>query len=181
VRPIGAADPQFAGRAVPQFFWQWTPINIGARSIFFHLNADAHGTPWNTRAVIVPDGAGPDGFAEHHAPRMTTVLEDGSRWPASGELAIGAETFRITPFARFQMRGLGYTSPKWGHGMDHGLLEVEREDIALADIDPARPDNCHVQMLAHVTGPEGESGMGVFEQLVIGDYAPLGLAGLSGR
>jgi hypothetical protein len=36
-------------------------------------------------------------------------------------------------------------------------------------------------MLAHVTGPDGESGMGVFEQLVIGDYAPLGLAGLSGR
>lgn len=27
----------------------------------------------------------------------------------------------------------------------------------------------------------GETGMGVFEQLAIGDYAPLGLAGLSGR
>jgi hypothetical protein len=181
VRPVGAADPQFAGRAVPQFFWQWTPINMGERSIFFHLNAHADGTPWNTRAVIVPDGAGADGFAEHHAPQMVTMLADGTRWPASAELAIGHQTFRITPFARFQMRGLGYTSPKWGHGLDHGLLAVEREDILLADIDPARPDNLHVQMLARVTGPEGESGLGVFEQLAIGDYAPLGLTGLAGR
>jgi hypothetical protein len=181
VRPIGAADPQFAGRTVPQFFWQWTPINMGERSIFFHLNAHADGTPWNTRAVIVPDGAGAQGFAEHHAPRMVTELEDGTRWPASANLAIGSETFHITPVARFQMRGLGYTSPKWGHGMDHGDGEVEREDIVLGEVDPARPDNLHVQMLCRVTGPEGTSGMGVFEQLAIGDYAPLGLAGLSGR
>ncbi|AOL95064.1 hypothetical protein [Porphyrobacter sp. LM 6] len=181
VRPIGAADPQFAGRAVPQFFWQWTPINMPRRSLFFHLNAHADGTAWNTRAVIAPDGAGADGFTEHHEPRMTTRLEDGTRWPAASELAIGAETFRIEPVSRFQMRGLGYTSPKWGHGLDHGALEVEREDIDLAGIDPARPDNLHVQMLARVTGPDGEVGLGVFEQLVIGDYAPLGLKGLAGR
>ncbi|ASJ91494.1 hypothetical protein [Porphyrobacter sp. CACIAM 03H1] len=181
VRPIGAADPQFAGRSVPQFFWQWTPINMGARSIFFHLNAHADGTPWNTRAVIVPDGAGAQGLAEHHAPHMASALEEGTRWPAASVLAIGAETFRIAPLSRFQMRGLGYTSPRWGHGLDHGTLEVEREDIVLADIDPARPDNLHVQMLCRVTGPEGENGMGVFEQLAIGDYAPLGLTGLAGR
>jgi hypothetical protein len=181
VRPIGAADPQFAGRAVPQFFWQWTPINMPRRSLFFHLNAHADGTAWNTRAVIAPDGAGADGFTEHHEPRLTTRLADGTRWPAASELAIGAETFRIEPVSRFQMRGLGYTSPKWGHGLDHGALEVEREDIDLAGIDPARPDNLHVQMLARVTGPDGEAGLGVFEQLAIGDYAPLGLKGLAGR
>jgi hypothetical protein len=99
----------------------------------------------------------------------------------SGSLTIGTETFAITPFARFQMRGLGYTSPKWGHGLDHGDLAVEREDIALAAIDPTRPDNLHVQMLCRIAGPQGENGMGVFEQLAIGDYAPLGLAGLAGR
>jgi len=181
VRPIGAADPQFAGRAVPQFFWQWTPINLPGRSVFFHLNAHADGTPWNTRAVVVPDGAGADGAAEFHAPVMGAALADGTRWPSSGDLTIDAETFRLTPISRFQMRGLGYTSPKWGHGLDHGLLEVEREDIDLAAIDPARPDNLHVQMLARVEGPGGEAGMGVFEQLAIGDYAPLGLTGLAGR
>jgi hypothetical protein len=94
VRPIGAADPQFAGRSVPQFFWQWTPINMGARSIFFHLNAHADGTPWNTRAVIVPDGAGPQGLAEHHAGLRQACLRSvrkpsaSRRFPASRCVAL---------------------------------------------------------------------------------------------
>lgn len=180
VRPIGAADPQF-GQSVPQFFWQWTPINLAARSLFFHRNAYADGTAWNTRAVIAPDGNGPEAFTEHHAPQMDTMLAPGTRWPATSTLTIGDEQFRIEPVSRFQMRGLGYTSPRWGHGLDHGLLEVEREAIDLAAIDPARPDNLHVQMLCRVEGPHGERGMGVFEQLAIGDYAPLELTGLSGR
>ncbi|MCR9180743.1 MAG: hypothetical protein NXH71_11020 [Erythrobacteraceae bacterium] len=180
VRPIGAADPQ-SGKAVPQFFWQWTPINLPQRSVFYHLNAHADGTAWNTRAVIVPVGSGAADFTESHQPRMTTNLAPGTRWPAASELAIGDERFRIEPISRSQMRGLGYTSPRWGHGLDHGELEVERETIDLARIDPARPDNLHVQMLCRVEGPNGETGMGVFEQLAIGDYAPLGLTGLAGR
>jgi hypothetical protein len=180
VRPIGASDPQFAG-GVPQFFWQWTPINLPQRSAFFHLNAHADGSAWNTRAVIVPDGGAAQAFHEDHAPQMATGLADGTRWPAVGELVIGAERFTLHAVSRFQMRGLGYTSPRWGHGLDHGAMEVERETIDLAAIDPARPDNLHVQMLCRVTGPDGEAGLGVFEQLAIGDYTPLGLTGLAGR
>ncbi|MGY6552111.1 MAG: hypothetical protein ACXIT4_09505 [Erythrobacter sp.] len=178
VRPVGASDPQFGG-GVPQFFWQWTPINLPNRSLFFHLNAHADGTPWNTRAVIAPDGNGPEAFSEIHEPVMQAALQPGTRWPARSELRIGEEDFVIEPVGRFQMRGLGYTSPKWGHGLDHGEMATEREDIALGSVDPARPDNLHVQMLCRVTGPAGEEGMGVFEQLAIGDYAPLGLAGLA--
>lgn len=179
VRPVGAADPQFAGRSVPQFFWQWTPINLPARSLFYHLNAHADGTAWNTRAVIVPDGSDAERSTEIAAPRMTTQLAPGTRWPAASTLAVGGDTFTLAPLSRFQMRGLGYTSPRWGHGLDHGLLEIEREDIVLDDIDPARPDNLHVQMLCRVEGPDGERGLGVFEQLAIGDYAPLALTGLA--
>lgn len=179
VRPVGAADPQAGGRAVPQFFWQWTPVNLPRRSLFFHLNAHADGTPWNTRAVIAPDGNGAESFSESHAPVMEARLAAGTRWPEAATLQVGAERFEFAPLARFQMRGLGYTSPKWGHGLDHGVLEVEREDIDLASIDPARPDNLHVQMLCRVTGADGEAGLGVFEQLAIGDYAPLGLSGLA--
>lgn len=178
VRPIGAGDPQAPAR-VPQFFWQWTPINLPARSLFYHLNAHADGTAWNTRAVFAADGAAPDAFTENHAPHMVTSLASGSRWPAAGNLTIGNETFALEPVSRFQMRGLGYTSPCWGHGLDHGPLAVEREDIDLATIDPARPDNLHVQMLCRVSASSGETGMGVFEQLAIGDYAPLGLKGLA--
>jgi hypothetical protein len=180
VRPVGASDPQFNnGSAVPQFFWQWTPVNLPSRSLFYHLNAHADGTAWNTRGVAAPDGNGPEAFTDHHDPSMDTLLEPGTRWPSGGTLTMGDEIFTFEPVGRFQMRGLGYTSPRWNHGLDHGTLEVEREDIDLAGCDPVRPDHLHVQMLCRVTSDSGEQGMGVFEQLAIGDYSPLGLKGLS--
>lgn len=144
VRPIGAADPQFGG-GVPQFFWQWTPVNLPTRSLYFHLNAHADGSAWNTRAVVAPDGNGPEAFTEVHDPAMDAPLAPRTRWPGGGALTIGEEQFRFEPLGRFQMRGLGYTSPKWGHGLDHGTLDIEREAIALDSVDPARPDNLHVQ------------------------------------
>jgi hypothetical protein len=178
VRPVGAADPQ-ASAGLPQFFWQWTPVNLPGRSVFYHLNAHADGSAWNTRAVIAPDGNGPEVFTETHDAAMDSGLARGTRWPDGGTLRIGGERFRFEPLGRFQMRGLGYTSPKWNHGLDHGTLEVEREDIDLAAIDPARPDNLHVQTICRVTSDSGEVGTGAFEQLAIGDYAPLGLTGLA--
>ncbi len=181
VRPVGAADPQLSGgSAVPQFFWQWTPVNLPDRSLFFHLNAHADGTAWNTRAVIAPDGNGPEAFTDVHDAAMVAPLEAGTRWPGGGAvLTIGDEQFAFEPIGRFQMRGLGYTSPRWNHGLDHGTLEVEREDIELNSVDPLRPDNLHVQMVCRVTGPDGQQGIGVFEQLAIGEYTPLNLSGLS--
>ncbi|MFA9201194.1 MAG: hypothetical protein ACEQR8_08415 [Cypionkella sp.] len=179
VRPVGAADPQAAGGGVRQFFWQWTPVNLPGRSLFFHLNAHQDGTPWNTRAVIAPDGNGPEAFTELADARMEAAPTPGTRWPAGGTLSVGEERFDFVPLARFQMRGLGYTSPRWNHGLDHGTLEIEREDIDLAAVDPARPDNLHVQMVCRVTAANGEQGIGAFEQLAIGPYDPLGLTGLA--
>ncbi len=188
VRPVGASDTQPHGHGVvPAFFWQWTPVNLPGRSLFFHINADRHGAPWNTRAVIVPDGAGQsqseiDGFHETPSAIMQSPLQPGTRWPAGGTLTVqrpeGPLTLIFEPLQRFQMRGLGYTSPKWGHGLYHGPLAVEREDLVLADLDPMAPtlDNLHVQIVSRVTTSDGETGIGAFEQLVIGPYGPWGLA-----
>jgi hypothetical protein len=179
VRPVGAADPQAAGGGIRQFFWQWTPVNLPGRSLFFHLNAHQDGTPWNTRAVIAPDGNGAEAFSEFEHASMDAPPAVGTRWPSRGSLTIGDEQFDFEPLGRFQMRGLGYTSPKWNHGLDHGTLEIEREDIDLGTVDPVRPDNLHVQLICRVTGPGGERGVGAFEQLAIGPYDPLGLQGLA--
>ena len=179
VRPVGAPDPQAAGGGIRQFFWQWAPVNLPSRSLFFHLNAHKDGTPWNSRAVVAPDGNGLEAFSEFEHARMDAAPAPGTRWPGGGMLSVGDEQFAFQPLGRFQMRGLGYTSPKWNHGLDHGTLEVEREDIDLAAVDPKRPDNLHVQMICKVTGPDGETGIGAFEQLAIGPYDPLGLQGLA--
>ncbi|MDF8331695.1 hypothetical protein [Novosphingobium cyanobacteriorum] len=182
VRPVGTSDAQPHGHGVtPQFFWQWTPVNLPARSLFFHINADRHGAPWNTRAVIAPDGAGHDGFFETPAATMDSTMQPGTRWPSRGALTVqgadGPLELRFEPLVRFQMKGLGYTSPKWGHGLYHGPLAVEREDIVLDAVEPMAQtlDNLHVQIVCRVTTSAGETGAGVFEQLVIGPYAPWGL------
>ena len=175
---MGTGDGRPHGNGVvPQFFWQWTPINLPSRSVFFHINADAHGSPWNTRAVIAPDGAGHDGFTETPSAKLDAPLQPGTLWPAGGTLTVGGGdeplTLTLEPLVRFQMRGLGYTSPTWGHGLYHGVLDVAREDIVLADVDPKRMDNFHVQLVCLVTTSAGEVGTGVFEQRIFGAYAAL--------
>ena len=181
IRPIGARDPQpMVGSPLPAFFWQWTPINLASRSLFFHLNADSEGKPWNTKGMSVSDGANAEG-QKALSGELETRLEAGTRWPAPSKLMVNKgdeeESFDLTPIGRFMMKGLGYTHPIWGHGIHHGPLKVEREDIDLANLDPADPSNLHVQMICKVNGKE--DGLGVFEQLIIGPYAPLDLVGLS--
>ncbi len=107
------------------------------------------------------------------------MLAPGTRWPTDGKLVIegpdGPETLTLTPVGRFQMRGLGYTSPKWNHGLYHGPLTVEREDFGLMQCDPGSMDNYHVQLPCKVVSDRHGEGFGVFEQLIIGPYAPMGL------
>lgn len=179
VRPIGARDPQpMPGVAAPTFFWQWTPINLPSGSVFFHLNANPDGSAWNTRAAWVPEGGDVDAIVEGEGV-LTSQLQKGSRWPAGGvlELNLTGAPARIefTPRERFQMRGLGYTSPDWGHGMHRGPLTIAREDIVLSSLDPLQPENLHVQMICNAETECGQSGIGIFEQLILGPYKPLGL------
>jgi hypothetical protein len=185
VRSIGAPDAQpVVPAAAPSFFWQWTPLNFADRSVFFHLNAEANGHPWNTRAVICPDGAGPEGFVETSLATMQTVLTPGTRHAASATLTIPVPgeapvTIVFEPRTKFQMRGIGYIHPKWGHGRYQGELVVEREDIVLEGLDPNAFENLHIQAISKVTlsqaGHAPQEGLGVFEQLIIGAYAPLGV------
>ncbi|WP_296679906.1 hypothetical protein [Novosphingobium sp.] len=181
VRPVGSRDEQPHGEGVmPGFFWQWTPLNFADRSVFFHVNADASGHQWNTRAVIAQDGSGSGQLFESQG-TMAATLQDGTRWPQGGSLTIagpdGPETLTFTPVGRFQMRGIGYTSPKWNHGLYHGKLAVEREDFGLGQCDPQSMDNFHVQLACKVSSDRHGEGFGVFEQLIIGPYGPLGLNG----
>ena len=78
----------------------------------------------------------------------------------------------------FFMLGLGYGHPKWAHGLNHGGLAVEREDIVLNDVDVHLPHHLHIQALCDVTCREADGrvhqGRGVLEQLAMGPHAPSG-------
>ena len=179
VRPIGIRDEQpMPGVPAPTFFWQWTPINLPSGSLFFHLNAHPDGSAWNTRAAWVPVDGGVGDIREGQG-TLSTTLQSGSRWPSAGtlELDVDGAPSQIVLKAkqRFQMRGLGYTHPDWGHGHHQGPLKVAREDIAVADLNPLQGDNFHVQAICSARCNTGETGIGIFEQLILGPYAPFGL------
>jgi hypothetical protein len=184
LRPVGAPDPQpTPGGTLMGFFWQWTPVNFADRSVFFHINADPDGTAWNTRAVILPDGAGPEGGAHSDKPRMEEVtLRQGTRHAERGTLRIpvaeGEAELKFEPQETFLMRGIGYGGD-WRHGALKGELAVAREDIDLASVDMAAPENWHIQAISKVTmtapGEPERQGVGVFEQLIFGPYRPYGL------
>ena len=183
IRPVGAPDPQpTPGAGIAGFFWQWTPFNFEDRSVYFHVNADPDGTPWNTRAVILPDGAGPGGGLEAEAASMEVDLLPGTRHARSAELTIplhqGAAKMKIEPVATFLMRGIGYGGD-WRHGGLKGELAVAREDLDCATFDPKDLGNLHIQAISKATlstpGEPDQQGVGVFEQLIIGPYRPYGL------
>ncbi|WP_296595016.1 hypothetical protein [Phenylobacterium sp.] len=184
IRPVGAADPQpLPGAGFPQFFWQWSPLNFEDRSVYFHINADQDGKPWNTRAVILEDGAGPEGGFHTEAAVMETTLVPGTKHAAGGVLTIpmdqGAATVRIEPTGNtFLMRGIGYGGD-WRHGGFKGELAVAREDIDCANFDPNDLGNLHIQAISKATlsvpGRPDQQGVGVFEQLILGPYRPLGV------
>ncbi|MEY4228595.1 MAG: hypothetical protein RLZ84_1187 [Actinomycetota bacterium] len=81
------------------------------------------------------------------------------------------------PLFSFRMRGIGYHHPEFGHGSVHGELRVGGEELHLESLDPRDYTMIHVQTLSRLTSNLGE-GMGVLEQLFIGDHRPTGLAGL---
>jgi hypothetical protein len=183
IRGVGLPDPQpIPGAGVHSFFWQWTPLNFGDRSVYFHVNADAEGEPWNTRAVILKDGAGPgEGF---HAEKAFVEMEliPGTRHARWGVLRVplkeGEATIRMEPGITFLMRGIGYMG-EWRHGVYKGDLVVAREDIDATSFDPLDGANLHIQAVSRATlsmpGEPDQLGIGVFEQLVMGPYKPLGL------
>lgn len=183
IRPVGAPDSQATpGAGIAGFFWQWTPLNFEDRSVYFHINADPDGKPWNTRAVILPDGAGPHGGFETEAATMATDLIPGTRHARGGVLTIpmdqGEATVKIEPMATFLMRGIGYGGD-WRHGALKGELAVAREDLDCANFDTSDMGNLHIQAISKATlrepGRPEQVGVGVFEQLILGPYRPLGL------
>jgi hypothetical protein len=181
VRPIGARDAQeTVPPAPPQFYWLWGPCNFPSGGFFFHSNDDAAGEPWNRRAVWSPEGV--DRQVEIDRLAVDVDWKPGTRHVrravVSWEDPSGRSEIAYEPEVTFFMQGLGYTHPKWSHGLNHGQLAVEREDLTLADADVRMPHLLHIQALSRVVWKRGrgenQAGRGILEQLVIGPHAPSG-------
>ncbi|MCO1656229.1 hypothetical protein [Pseudonocardia humida] len=179
--PPGGAPP----RALPQFFWLWAPLHFDDHCTHLAVVDDAAGRHVYESACRVPLLPGADEATPLEHARTADVdidLLPGVRRSASATLRLacwdGKERItRLTPLLTFQMRGIGYFHPRWAHGVWHGESAVGGSQWRVAELDPAAPENVHVQQLVRAEG-DGQVGIGVFESLMIGPHAPLGLTGL---
>lgn len=185
VRPVGASDAQpVAPASAPQFYWIWIPLNFDNHVSFYHINARADGSPWNESAVVT-DLSG-DGFQEHQrmaSCRSKLYFKSGTRHAKQTEVwmkdANGGEShLDLQVEYNFQMAGLGYTHPEWGHGHFKGELAVGYETYDLASLDENAFHHLHVQAMstATLTLPDGSTckGRGIVEQLIMGAHEPSG-------
>ena len=181
IRPVGAPEPQPPPQGnFSQFFWLWSPCNFPGHAVFAHTNDDADGAAWNRRAVVAPL-EGDDVHIDDVALALTYA--PGSRRVAEARFDLGSRgELLVRPGRlRFYMHGIGYTHPVWGHGMDHGPLTVAHDNIVLANVDDAAPENLHIQALsdAWLTWDGAEHrGFGVLEQLLLGPHRPSGFHGM---
>jgi len=184
-RPIGAQDPQpLVPAQMPQFYWIWTPLNFENLSLFFHVNDDGDGNSWNTKSVMMMDGAAQGEGVVMKAPKMDVTYAPGTRRMVDATLHVQDNAGRdhevsFEPLGKFLMKGIGYGHPEWRHGAHHGeQLAMTREDLEPDKAPWQQPDNLHIQEIVRAThtGPGGESsvGIGAFEQLFLGPHAPSG-------
>ena len=184
-RPVG--DPIPGPPTAPQFFWLWAPTVFADACTHFALNQEADGGTWHQSGAVVPRIRDGDPTLDAgRVQRAETATFDvtwrpGTRWAATITTRLGVWSgapVEITyePFLQFQMVGIGYRHPEWGHGRWVGPDESTRDAIVLADVAPDDHLMLHVQALARARWGDRE-GVGVVEQLVIGPHAPTGLTG----
>ncbi len=164
---------------LPQFFWLWAPINFDDVCVHFDVNEDGDGRRWHANGNLVRVGDFDAAAVEYAASVDHRVRwRPGTRRAAAAAIVVtpwrrDPLTIELEPLFAFQMRGLGYLDPEWGHGMWKGDQAVGGEVWTLADLDPLDPRHVHVQQVCRAR-MDGREGIGVLEQLVLGPHAPSG-------
>ncbi len=79
----------------------------------------------------------------------------------------------MEPILRFQVLGIGYNHPQWGHAVWQGELETGRDEWDLAALDPLAYEHLHVHHVVRARMGDRE-GIGTLENIVIGRHARSG-------
>lgn len=173
------APPQHA----PQFFWLWAPVCFEGFGTLFDVNEYADGERWHESGVML---LGSDTAKHAHTVSYDYHWETGTRRSEGFELnySFGDSNAHLAfePITHFQMLGLGYLHPEWGHGFWKGESAVGGERFAVPVDSPMAMHHLHTQTLSNVTmtlsSGEVHKGIGILETLVLGAHAPSGFAGL---
>jgi hypothetical protein len=186
VRPVGEPEGGAPSQRPPQLFWAWAPLHFDEFCTHFGVFEYADGTPWHSNGARIPAYASSDALPGIEDPALEVMQgvshqirwEKGTRRAASATIRLQPRSgdelvIELQPLLRFQMLGIGYLHPEWGHGVYKGELEIGGESWKLDDLDPLAFQNNHVQLVVRARLGELE-GFGVLEQILFGPYAPGG-------
>lgn len=191
VRSVG--EPETGGApplALPSLFFLWAPLvwdDHISHAIFFDgprgepLAREGLTAPLFDSEAAVPEPV--DARDERMSATHRVRYVPGTRLAASAQIDLadlsGAiRRIDLDPVLKFQMKGIGYTHPEWGHGRWKGELELAGESYDPDSLDPLAFDNLHVQQVVRARDSDGRHGIGVLEQIAIGPHEPSGLTGL---
>ena len=189
VRPVGeppGGAPPASGGPVGVFFL-WAPIHWDDRCTHVALfeHADGHRWYWSGGEIpLLEPGeqawGSEEGVRRPHRVEHHLDLRPGTRRSRAATLEYDygeeKELLELTPILDFQMKGLGYINPEWGHGVWRGEEFAAGAAWDTSTLAPLAFDNIHVEQLCKVRSGDRE-GVGVLEQLMIGPHAPSGLTG----
>jgi hypothetical protein len=178
IRPVGEPAGGAPG-GPPQVYWIWAPLQFDDACTLLGAFEDADGRPWHAHGALLRDGAEAESMrGVSHRVRW----QPGTRRAAAAELELAphaGEPIRIAlePLATFQMLGLGYMHPEWGHGLWKGPEAVSFESWAPKELNPLDFRHIHVQQVCRARWG-ARQGFGLLETLALGPHAPSGFAGI---
>jgi len=175
IRGVGGRDPRGAPSSeMPQFFWNWAPLNFEDMCTLYTASEYADGTRWHQSGVILkpyPNASEEEVDVDHDL-----KFAKGTRWLESATVSLkpakGKQLdIEFKPMYSFLMKGIGYGEPKWGHGVWVGPDEVDGGSYDLASENPMA--SLHVQQVSQVSIGR-KKGIGIFEIIVMGPHAKYG-------
>ncbi len=186
IRPVGDQVSAAPATTAGGIFFLWSPVHWENRCTHALLFERPDGTRHAGSAASVPvigendPVFGAEDTVDHAFPPTYKL-----RW-RSGTRRMEEASFTLSfpdgrheelvyePLLDFQMKGLGYTHPEWGHGRWQGEYKEGSEGWKSADLDLTDITNFHCQQVCRVHYAE-QTGIGVLEQLAIGPHYPTGL------
>lgn len=186
-RPIGEAEAGAPGllNKEPGVYWVWSTTHFDQFCTHYATFQDFDGNPTQEGGAVVPTYSSCD-----QVPLQETGLEHirdcghkvfwqkGTRWQQSSSLFLVDKDqqrygIEFSPVLRFQMLGVGYQHPQWGHAYWKGESAYAGERWELDKIDPLDYKHIHVHHLVKATlkkGSEVFHGYGTFETVCFGRH-----------
>ena len=193
MRPVGEFEEGAPSRLTsdPAVYWIWSPIHFDGFCTHFLTRELPDGYAEEIGASIAKtfpdDQEVPKDVLEVEEEKMasaTNVIrwKSGTRWPEGATLGFvkrdGTKLdIELEPIFRFQMMGIGYQHPEWGHAVWRDELEIGYESWNMDEVEP--DDYCSIHVHNVVRAKMGDqTGVGILETIVFGRHEPSGFQDL---